>query len=149
MSRPERCSTGASERGDVMVMSLVLLTAALVAITVLVSASEQWEARRKAAAAAATMARAAAQGDPAVIREGGSVSIDPAAAQMRLNDVLDALALDDRTSEYQGRITALDGLAVTTEASVSVDYTFPIPGFPARATGSATAEAVLGDRAGS
>ena len=131
------------ERGDVTLASVILLTALLASITVLVSATEQWEARRKASAAAATMARSAAQGDPLVLRR-GEEGLDPATAQIRVDEVLAALNQDDPGVSYHGRITAIDGWSVATEASASVTYTFPLPGFPDEVSGSATAEAVLG-----
>jgi Flp pilus assembly protein TadG len=131
------------ERGETLVMSVILLTALLVSITTLISASEQWEARRKAAAAATTMARSAAQGDPILLRQ-GATGLDPAVAQRRVDAVLAALNGDDTEATYEGRITALHGLEVATEATVSIRYTFPLPGFPDRVSGTATAEAVLG-----
>lgn len=126
-----------------MLMSVVLLSALLLSITILVSASEQWEARRKVAAAAATMARAAAQGDPGVLRR-GEARLEPATAQLRVDEVLGALNHGDAETAYGGRITAIDGLSVSTEATASVHYTFPLPGFPDQVSGSARAEAVLG-----
>ncbi|MDH3681581.1 MAG: hypothetical protein OEV40_16715, partial [Acidimicrobiia bacterium] len=111
------------EQGDVMVTTLVFLAALLVASTILISASEQWEARRKAAAAAATMARAAAQGDVELVREGRD-GIDPDRARRRVRDVLAALDRGDDETTYSGRILAVDGPIVTAEATASVDYTF-------------------------
>lgn len=131
------------ERGEVMVTTLVLLVALLAASTILISASEQWEARRKAAAAAATIARAAAQGDVDTIREGRS-GVDPDRAGVRAAEVLVALNRSDGATSYDGRIVAIDDRVVTAEVTASVDYTFPLPGFPDRITGSASAEAVLG-----
>lgn len=138
-----RSSNRRSERGDVMLTTVVFVSALLIASTTLVSASEQWEARRKAAAAAATMARAAAQGDPALIRLGDD-GIDAAGAQTRVQAVVASLNGGDAESAYSGRIVAINGSFVSTEATVSVFYTFPLPGFPARITGSAQAEAVRG-----
>ncbi len=131
------------ERGDVMLPTIIFLAALLLSSTILVSAAEQWEARRKAAAAAATMARAAAQADPGVIRS-GTASIDPTVARRRGDQVLDALSDADGEADYRGRIVAISGDVVTAEVSTSVDYTFPVPGFPARITGTAQAEAVRG-----
>ncbi len=133
------------ERGEVMVTTLVLVAALLLASTILLSASEQWEARRKAAAAAASMSRAAAQGEPELIRQ-GLPGIDPAAAQQRVAAIVQALNASDPGGGYQGRIVAIDGVQVTAEASITVDYTFPLPGFPDSVAGSAQAEAVRGDR---
>ena len=133
-----------SERGEVMVTSVVVVAALLLASTILLSASEQWEARRKAAAAAASMSRAAAQGEPDLIRQGRS-GIDPAAAQQRVIAVVRALNVSDPSGRYRGQIVAIDGPVVTAEASTTVDYTFPLPGFPDVVTGSAQAEAVRGD----
>ena len=126
-----------------MVTTMILLTSLLLASTILISASEQWEARRKAAAAAATMARAAAQGDAELIRSGGD-GIDPQRAHRRVAVVVAALDAADPGSTYGGRIVAISGPVVSAEATVSVDYTFGIPGFPAAVSGSASAEAVKG-----
>ncbi|MGF1597613.1 MAG: hypothetical protein ACFCVK_11900 [Acidimicrobiales bacterium] len=131
------------ERGDVMLTTIVLLTALLLASTILVSASEQWEARRKAAAAAATLARAAAQADPDLIRRGDD-GIDPVTAQARVSAVTAELNDADPESTYEGRITAIEDRVVSTEVATSVAYTFPLPGFPSRIVGSAQAEAVRG-----
>lgn len=136
-------ATPPRERGDVMITTLVFLTALLVASTILISASEQWEARRKAAAAAATMARAAAQGDVELVRTGRS-GVDPDRARGRVRDVLAALNGSDDETTYDGRIIAIDGPVVTAEATASVAYTFPLPGFPDRIAGTASAEAVRG-----
>ena len=134
---------GATERGDVMLTTIIFLTALLTASTVLVSASEQWEARRKAASAAATMARAAAQGDADLIRRGGE-GIDPDRASLRAAEVLSALNAADGETSYVGDLVAIEGAVVTAEVRASVDYTFPAPGFPSQIVGSAQAEAVRG-----
>ncbi len=131
------------ESGDVMLTTVVFLTALLAASTVLVSASEQWEARRKAAAAAATMARAGAQGDADLIRNGGE-GIDPDRASQRANEMLAVLNEADGETIYEGGLVAIDGPFVTAEVRASADYTFPVPGFPDRILGSARAEAVRG-----
>ena len=131
------------ERGEVMLTTLVFLTALVLASFILISASEQWEARRKAAAAAATMARAAAQGDPDLIRAGAK-GIDPERARLRVEEVLAALNSGDVDTSYSGRIAAIDGALVSTEATATVDYTFPVPGFPRSIDGTAEAEAVRG-----
>lgn len=143
-SRTRRPHVGESvaESGEVMVPTIIVLLALLVASTTLVSASEQWEARRSAAAAAATMARAAAQGEPVLLRR-GDTRIDQAAANGRVESVVHALNTADGPF-YSGRIVLIDGPVVTTEATVSVEYTFPLPGFPAQISGSARAEAVFG-----
>lgn len=135
--------TARAERGEVMITTVVFLVALLAASVILVSASEQWEARRKAAAAAATMARAAAQGDPELIRA-TDIAIDPARAAVRADDVLTALNAADDESDYRGRLVGINGSIVTVEVTTSVDYTFAVPGFPDRIVGSAQAEAVRG-----
>lgn len=133
------------ERGEVMLTTIVLVAALLLAATILLSASEQWEARRKAAAAAASMSRAAAQGEPNLIRQGLS-GVDPVAAQQRVAAVVQALNASDPGGGYRGQLVAIDGVLVTAEASIAVNYTFPLPGFPDTVTGSAQAEAVRGDQ---
>jgi len=126
-----------------MLMSIVLLSALLVGITTLISAGDQWESRRKAASAAATMARAGAQGDVNLLRDGIGV-IDPTGAQQRVGEVVAALNSADPTANYSGGIDRIETTSVVASATVSVDYTFPAPGFPSQVTGTASAEAVVG-----
>ncbi|MFV0259842.1 MAG: hypothetical protein ACK5PP_15500 [Acidimicrobiales bacterium] len=133
-----------AERGDTTLMGLVLITAVLLGTLTLVSASEQWQARRVAAAAAATLARAAAQGHAGSIRADGSVALEPARAQEHVDAVLAALNDADPGSTVSGRITRIEGPVVETEATVAVRYRLPLPGFPARVSGTARAEAVSG-----
>lgn len=139
---PVRPRPRAAERGEVMPATVVFVTALVASTAILLSASEQWEARRSAAAAAATMARAAAQGDADLIRAGRE-GIDPDRARERGAQVVRVLAAESG-ADYEGRIVAIDGPFVTAEVSTAVDYTFPLPGFPTRISGSARAEAVRG-----
>ena len=120
-----------------MLMTTVLIGFLMVASWALISASEQWGARRDVQAVASAASRAAAQVSEAEIR-GGSVAIDPNLASQRANAVLAA-------SGYSGGVS-VDGLTVTVTATGSVDYAFPAPGFPSSLTSSATSSAVRGVR---
>lgn len=125
MARPE----SHPDRGSVMPMTVILIAFLMVGTWSLVSASQQWSARREAHAAAAAAARAGAQGDPDQFRAG--LVIDPDAATGRVQAILAATG-------YSGTVT-IDGLTVTVTVDVPVDYAFPSAGFPSSVSGSATA----------
>ena len=118
-----------SDRGSVMPMTVILIAFLMVGAWSLVSASQQWSARREAHAAAAASARAGAQGDPNQLRAG--LVIDPDAATGRAQAILAATG-------YTGIVT-VDGLTVTVTVDVPVDYAFPSAGFPSSVSGSASA----------
>ena len=118
-----------SDRGSVMPMTVILIAFLMLGSWSLISASQQWSARREAHAAAAAAARAGAQGDPNQFRAG--LVIDPEAATGRAQDILSATG-------YTGIVT-IDGLSVTVTVDVPVDYAFPSVGFPSSVSGSATA----------
>ena len=131
-----------ADRGDVMLMTTVFVVFLMFGAWSLVSAGQQWGARRDAQASAAAAARAAAQVHPNEVR-GGSVSLDPAAARVRAQAVLGA-------SGYAGAVS-VNGLTVTVVVSRAVDYAFPAPGFDTTVTAEATATAsrgVQGDEGG-
>jgi hypothetical protein len=117
-----------------MPMATVLIVALMVGAWALVSASQQWTARRDAYALAAAAARAGAQGDAGALRAGGL--LDPDGAVQRANRVLAAAG---RTGSVR-----VDGAAVAVTVTTDVDYAFPSPGFPHRVTGTASAVAVRG-----
>ena len=117
-----------SDRGSVMPMTVILIAFLMLGTWSLVSASQQWSARREAHAAAAAAARAGAQGDPDQFRAG--LVIDPDAATGRAQAI--------RRHGYAGTVT-IDGLTVTVTVDVPVDYAFPSVGFPSSVSGSATA----------
>ena len=118
-----------SDRGSVMPMTVILIAFLMLGSWSLISASQQWSARREAHAAAAAAARAGAQGDPNQFRAG--LVIDPDAATDRAQAILAATG-------YTGTVT-IDGLSVTVTVDVPVDYAFPSAGFPSSVSGSATA----------
>ena len=118
-----------SDRGSVMPMTVILIAFLMLGTWSLISASQQWSARREAHAAAAAAARAGAQGDPNQFRAG--LVIDPDAATDRAQAILAATG-------YTGIVT-IDGLSVTVTVDVPVDYAFPSAGFPSSVSGSATA----------
>ncbi len=129
------------DRGSVMPMTTVLVAFLMIAAWSLISASEQWGARRDAYAAAAAAARSAAQADPEALRFG--VVIDEARARERADAVLAAAG-------YAGSVV-VDGESVTVTVNAPVEYAFPSPGFPSEVTGTATAVArrgVNGDEGG-
>jgi Flp pilus assembly protein TadG len=123
------------DRGDVMLMTTVFVVFLMFGAWALVSAGQQWGARRDAQASAAAAARAAAQVQASEVR-GGSVALDPAAATARAQAVLGA-------SGYGGAVS-VSGLTVTVVASRGIDYAFPAPGFDSSVSASATATATRG-----
>ena len=124
-----RATAGDRDVGSVMPMTAILIAFLMLGAWSLVSASDEWSARRDAHAAAAAAARAGAQGDPNAFRFG--LVLDEESAASRAQDILAA-------SGYSGTVT-VDGVAVTVTVNVPVSYTFPAAGFPASVSGSATA----------
>jgi Flp pilus assembly protein TadG len=132
----ERCRRGRGDRGDVMLMTMVLIVFLMAGCWALVSGSQQWGARRNVQAAAAAAARAAAQiGDGELRNNDG---FDSGAAAARAQRVLAA-------SGCSGSVS-IAGNVVTVTATQGVDYAFPAPGFPGAVTGVASANAVAGVR---
>lgn len=117
-----------------MLMTTVFVIFLMIGALALVSAGQQWGARRDAQASAAAAARAAAQVQASEVR--GGLALDPAAATARAQAVLGA-------SGYAGSV-AVDGLTVTVVASRGIDYAFPAPGFDSSVSASATATAARG-----
>jgi hypothetical protein len=117
-----------------MPMATIFVIFLMIGAWALVSASQQWGARREAHAVAASAARAGAQGDPNVLRTGGV--LDPDVATERAQQILAA-------SGYTGTVN-IDGATVTVTVTAGVDYAFPAPGFPDAVTGSSTAIAQRG-----
>ena len=112
-----------------MPMATILVVFLMVAAWALVSASQQWNARRDAYAVAAAAARAGAQGDPDSLRTGSL--LNPDIATERAEAIL-------ASAGYAGSVS-VDAAAVTVTVDASVDYSFPAPGFPGSVTGSSTA----------
>lgn len=130
------------DRGDVMTMTAIWVVFLMVGCWALISAGQQWGARRDAQAASAAAARAGAQISTAEVRE-GAATLDPAAATARAQGVLASLGVSGSVS--------VSGLTVTVTATQGVDYAFPTPGFSARVTARASATAqrgVQGDEGG-
>src|SRR3954451_16083775 len=96
---PMRCR---GDRGSVMPMATVLVVFLMFGAWALVSASQQWNARRDVHAVAAAAARAGAQSDPDTLRAGGF--LDPGTAIQRAQAILAA-------SGYSGTVS-VDGAAV-------------------------------------
>ena len=122
------------DRGSVMPMVAILVAFLMVGIWALISASQQWTARREAYAAAAAAARAAAQADPTALRTGAV--LDPERAEQRAAEVLAATG-------YTGSVS-IDGVTVSVSVAVNVEYAFPAPGFAGQVVGTATAVARRG-----
>ena len=132
---------GGRDVGSVMPMTAILIAFLMLSAWALVSASQQWGARRDAYAAASAAARAGAQADPELLRQG--IVVDEVRATDRALAVLAA-------SGYSGSVS-IDGAQVTVTVSAAVSYAFPSPGFPAEVEGSATAVArrgVVGNEGG-
>lgn len=122
------------DRGSVMPMTAILVVFLMVGGWALVSASQQWAARRDVHAVAAAAARAAAQGDSTMLRS-GSV-LDPAAAAERAQGILDVAG-------YDGSV-AVEGVTVSVTVHAVVDYAFAMPGFPPSVSGTSSAIAHRG-----
>jgi len=125
------------DRGDVMAMTTIVVVFLMLSAWALISASQQWGARRDVQATAAAAARAAAQVGPDEIRA-GVVGIDPIAAEARASVIFAA-------SGHTGSVT-VDGVTVTVTAVAPVTYAFPTPGFPASVTSRSSALASRGVR---
>lgn len=130
----ERHVRAGRDRGSVMPMATILITFLMIGGWALLSASQQWNARRDAHAVAAAAARAGAQGDSDALR--AAVVLDPAMSTARAQAIVSA-------SGYSATVS-IDGESVTVTVTVAVDYAFPSPGFPSGVTGSATAVASRG-----
>jgi hypothetical protein len=133
---------GRGERGDVMAMTTIWIVFLMIGCWALISAGQQWGARRDAQAAAAAAARAGAQISVAEVRA-GATALDPAAATARASGVMASLGVSGSV--------AVSGLSVTVTATQGVDYAFPTPGFPGAVTARSTATAqrgVQGDEGG-
>jgi hypothetical protein len=117
-----------------MPMATIFVIFLMIGAWSLVSASQQWGARREAHAVAASAARAGAQGDGNALRTGGV--LDPEVAVERAQAILAA-------SGYDGTIS-IDGATVTVTVTARVAYAFPSPGFPDAVSGSSTAIAQRG-----
>src|SRR4051794_22943749 len=117
-----------------MPMATILIVFLMVGGWALLSASQQWTARRQAYAVAASAARAAAQGDPTGLRTGAL--LDRGSAAERATAILTAAGA-------HGNVT-IDGDRVIVTVDVAVGYTFPSPGFPASVAATATAVAAAG-----
>ncbi len=123
-------------------MTVVAIVFLMFGCWALISASQQWGARRDSQAAAAAAARAGAQISPAELQS-GVVALDPVAARQRAQSVLDSLGAS-------GTVT-VSGPTVVVSATQPVDYAFPAPGFAGAVTASASATAspgVRGDEGG-
>lgn len=129
------CERELRDRGETMVMTVVLITFLMLGSWTLISASQQWGARRDVQAVSSAAARAGTQVTEAEVR-GGSVTIDPSRAASRANAVLAA-------SGYAG-LVSVNGLTVTVTATGSVDYAFPAPGFPSQLSATSSAVAIRG-----
>lgn len=128
-------STGGSrDRGSVMPMTAILVSFLMVGGWALVSASQQWAARREAQAVAAAAARAGAQGDTTRLRSGGL--LDPELAARRADAIIGSAG-------YSGSVF-VEGNTVTVSVLVAVDFAFPSPGFPDTISGTSTAIALRG-----
>ena len=86
------CERELRDRGETMVMTVLLITFLMLGSWTLISASQQWGARRDVQAVSSAAARAGTQVTEAEVR-GGSVTIDPSRAASRANAVLAAFAL--------------------------------------------------------
>lgn len=122
------------DRGSVMPMTAILIVFLMVGAWSLVSASQQWAARRDVQGVAAAAARAGAQGDLSALRRGGV--LDANAAVQRAQAIIGA-------SGYSGTVR-VDGSTVTVSVSAGIDYAFPSPGFPGSVDATASAVAVGG-----
>ncbi|HWL44553.1 MAG TPA: pilus assembly protein TadG-related protein [Ilumatobacter sp.] len=125
-----RCDPATRDRGDTMLMTTIIVAALMIGAWALVSAGQQWGARRDAQAVAQAAARAAVQVSAVEVR-GGQVVIDPVLAGQRAADVASA-------SGYTS-VLAISGTTVTVTVTGAVDYAYPAGGFPDELTASGTA----------
>ena len=70
MNSPTKREQTDRDIGSVMPMTAILIVFLMLSAWALVSASQQWGARRDAYAAASAAARAGAQADPELLRQG-------------------------------------------------------------------------------
>ena len=117
------------DRGSVMPMTVVLIAFLMIGAWALISAGQQWGARRDAYAAAAAAARAAAQADPDLLRAG--VIVDEGRAAERAQAVLAAAG-------YTGSVV-VDGAAGAGPGGAPGACAVPAPGVSAEGTGGAAA----------
>lgn len=122
------------DRGSVMPMATILVTFLIIGSWSLISASQQWAARRDVQGVAASAARAGAQGDQQSLRSGGV--LDPDSAADRAQAIIAA-------SGYSG-VVSVDVDTVTVSVTAGIDYAFPAPGFPGSVDATASAVAVSG-----
>jgi Flp pilus assembly protein TadG len=133
---------GVGDRGQIMPMATILVIFLMLGFWALVSASQAWTARRDAAAVASAAARAAAQGDPTLLRAGAG-DVDPAEALARAQSVIAAAG-------YTGTVD-VNGATVHVTVRARVDYVLRVPGMPRTVGGSSTAVAhrgISGDEGG-
>ena len=117
----------ASDEGSYMPMAAILVVFLMVASFTLISATQQWNARREARSLAAAAARAGAQGNDS----GRGEFFDPTQATQRAQAVLGAAGA--------GGSVRVQGNNVTVTVTMVVGYTFPAPGLPGSVSGSSTA----------
>jgi len=119
-----------------MVMTTIVIIFLMLGAWALISAGQQWGARRDTQATAAAAARAGAEISTTELRAAGT--LDLAAVTARAQNVLHA-------SDCTGSV-AVNGTTVTVTATRSVNYSFPAPGFRPAVTAVASANAVAGVR---
>ena len=110
------------DRGETMLMTVVLITFLLLGSWTLISASQQWGARRDVQAVSSAAARAGAQVSEVEVR-GGSVTIDPARRHHERRRCC---------QRRDTRAVSVNGLTVTVIATGSVDYRVPGARVPGR-----------------
>ena len=116
-----------SDEGSYMPMAAIVVVFLMVASFTLISATQQWNARREARSIAAAAARAGAQGSDT----GRGEFFDPTQATQRAQAVLGAAGA--------GGSVRVQGTNVTVTVTMLVGYTFPAPGLPGSVSGSSTA----------
>lgn len=122
------------DRGSLMPMTTIFVVFLMFSAWALVSASEQWAARRDVHGVAAAAARAGAQGDPLALRSGAVLSADAATARA---EAIIAIA------GYGGSVS-VGADTVTVTVTANVDYAFPTAGFPGSVSGTSTAVVARG-----
>jgi Flp pilus assembly protein TadG len=118
-----------NDEGSTMPMAVIFIVFLMVVTFALVSASQQWNARRDALAVAAAAARAGAQGTTGSVRN--VEGLDVGGANDRAQAILGAAGF--------GGSVSVSGESVTVTVVAPVKYAFPSPGFPATVTGTSTA----------
>jgi Flp pilus assembly protein TadG len=116
-----------SDEGSYMPMVAIVVVFLMVASFTLISATQQWNARREARSIAAAAARAGAQGNDS----GRAEFFDPTQATQRAQAVLGAAGA--------GGSVRVQGTNVTVTVTMVVAYTFPAPGLPGTVEGTSTA----------